>query len=163
MQPPCSAKAVANHLSNMLRIAALPSEQLDPQEVTAEHLNLLNFPVHWSSYQHLRVGVPLFSQDTHQSLSKELYPAIAAICGNDNKNQVESAIRNSIKKLWKNRNVVIWEKYFPSFADPLSNKEFFAGWQVCWTIPFPLNNGKDPILYCKQTPDIFTCLAVIKL
>lgn len=126
LQPPCSAEAVARHLFNMIRISALPQKYPDPQDVTREHLRILGFPENRSGFLHLCVGIPLYAQDPQQSLTKELYPAIASICGNDNGDQVEIAIRRSVSNAWNSRKHAVWESYFPGIQKCPSNSMFIS-------------------------------------
>ena len=127
MRLPCRACAIVRNLDEMLRIAALPDQQADPQKAVGRHLYILNIPGSREGFQHLRVGVPLYRQDRHQSVTKELYPAIAEVCGNDNGAQVETAIRNVIGDAWARRNADVWEEYFPGKRKCPTNKQFIAG------------------------------------
>ena len=127
MQIPCRTRAIVDNLEDMVRVYAIGLRERDPQNVTADHLRLLNVPSTREGFRHLRVGVPLYRQDRHQSLTKELYSAIAEACGNDNGAQVETAIRNVIGDAWVHRNKRVWDSYFPGNSKCPTNKQFIAG------------------------------------
>lgn len=126
MRLPCRATAIIRNLDEMLRLAALPEHEPDPQETVGRHLRLLDIAGNREGFQHLQVGVPLYQQDQQQSVTKELYPAIAAVCGNDNGAQVETAIRNVIGEAWGRRNPAVWDDYFPGKKKCPTNKQFIS-------------------------------------
>lgn len=127
---PCTVKCVVKHLDEMQALAKQGGRQRDPQRITEAYLNELGLASHRSGFTQLRVGVPLFAQDERQLMKKELYPAIAKLCGNDNPEQVEHTIRESIKEAWENRGrnqkEAIWKEYFPGKEKAPSNKAFIA-------------------------------------
>lgn len=82
----------------------------------AVHLHILNISPRHDGYRYLSIGIPLFHKDSNQRLSKELYPAIAAICGCKDARAVEHSIRNAIKNAWLSRDPHVWAKYFPADA-----------------------------------------------
>lgn len=126
LSKPCRPQAVMMATTHLLQLQALPESTLDPQEQTARHLRKLVMPEHRDGFQQLRVGIPLYLADPRQSLSKELYPAIAELCGNGNGNQVERSIRELIHESWGKRNVAVWKQYFPDMNKPPSNKVFLS-------------------------------------
>jgi len=126
MQIPCRTKAIVDHLENMIRIKAMDIPELDPQMVAGKHLRLLCISNTREGFRHLKVGIPLYCQDRGQSMTKELYPAIAEVCGNDNGAQVETAIRNVIGDAWAHRNPLVWNEYFPGNSKCPTNKQFIS-------------------------------------
>ena len=102
IRKPCPVRAVVNRVADMLKkqSQALP---VNPHNVTAEHLLRLGYSPHLDGFRQLRVGVPLFAQDPHQLLSKELYPAIASLCGSKGGKSVERSIRTATKDAWSRR------------------------------------------------------------
>lgn len=123
---PCSCKAIAAQAEKMLCTEPMSGSTRDPQARTRQHLDRLGIPRTRSGYRRLQIGVPLYAQDPEQSLHKELYPIIGQLCGNENWQQVESAIRTLIHKTWETRDSVIWEIYFPGLEKPPSNRVFLA-------------------------------------
>ncbi len=57
------------------------------------------------------VAVLLYKQNPTQSITRDLYPAVARAC-NGTATQVERGIRFSIEKAWLSRNEEIWRLYF---------------------------------------------------
>ena len=66
-------------------------------------------------YSCVREGILLTIQNPDQRITKELYPAVAAICGG-NALRVERAIRSAIESAWMNRDDRVWRMYFPPDA-----------------------------------------------
>ena len=126
MQLPCRASAIIRNLDEMIRIDALPEREPDPQQTIYRHLRILDIAVNREGFRHLQVGIVLYHQDSQQSVTKELYPAIAEICGNDNGAQVETAIRNVIGEAWERRDPGVWDKYFPGKTKCPTNKQFIS-------------------------------------
>lgn len=123
---PCTVQCVVSHMRQLAGIAMSPVQVSDPQDITQTQLLRLGLPPHRAGFAQLRVGIPLFAQDEHQLLKKELYQAIAELCGNDNTEQVERAIRQVIKEAWQHRDKAVWEEYFPGSEKAPSNKKFIA-------------------------------------
>lgn len=120
----CPARAIAHHMRYFLEhasIAVPPSRQ----EIAAEHLVKLNVP-HWGGYDDLRIAIPLYAQDPKQSMVKELYPAVAALRGRDNWNQVEKSIRTVKEYAYAHRDDAVWKEYFPDTSRCPTNKAFIA-------------------------------------
>ena len=103
------------------RIAFLTGVQMDKDERNAENriarmLMELNMPVKLHGYRFAKAAVRIMAQDPRQSITKELYPAVAAACG-ATAEQVERDIRRAISVAWKNRNEAAWQTYFRLGAD----------------------------------------------
>ena len=123
---PCTVQCVVNHLNDMVRLASAPVSRIDPQAVTEIHLHRLGLQPHRVGFAQLRAGIPMFAQDEGQLMKKELYPAIAALYGNSNPEQVERTIREAIKEAWACRDEAIWKEYFPNWEKAPTNKAFIA-------------------------------------
>lgn len=120
----CPVRTIAHHMHFFMEskdTVAPPSAK----EIIAGHLRRINAP-HWGGYDDLRVGVPLFSQDSNQSMTKEFYPAVAALRGRDNWQQVEKAIRDVKEHAYAHRKDDIWKEYFPDTSQCPTNREFIA-------------------------------------
>lgn len=102
----------------------------DPHAVVAHHLHLLNIPTHRDGYRQLLAAIPLFAQNPQQFMTKELYPAVARICGCRDGRSVEHSMRKAIQSAWKHRDNAVWRKYFlpgPRGSIPCpSNKAFIS-------------------------------------
>lgn len=120
---PCPVRVISARITDMLQTGRTPG--MSACDITAKHLNILNAP-RWDGYEMLRVGVPLFAQDPSQSITKELYPAIAQLFENRTANAVEASIRRLLAEMWRSRDPVIWKQYFPNTKSRISNKAFIA-------------------------------------
>lgn len=102
----------------------------DPEAQLKVHLRTLKISPHLDGYGYLLFGIPLFSKDPQQRLSKELYPVIAAQAGCKDPRSIEHAIRTAIESAWKQRDLNVWVKYFlPGKNGTLhcpTNKEFIS-------------------------------------
>ncbi|MBR4017685.1 MAG: hypothetical protein IKK11_07725 [Oscillospiraceae bacterium] len=101
-----------------------------PQTQAATHLHTLNFLTHLDGYRQLCVAIPLFAQNPRQSLSKELYPAIARELGLSDARSVEHSVRKAIAAAWAKKDTVVWANYFPpddgDYITRPTNKQFIA-------------------------------------
>ena len=107
-----SVNAVVLRLEDLIHAYSEPSGSTDLHSRTIYHLHQLSVPTHLDGYQQLCIGLPLFSQNPHQFLTKELYPAIAKHCGCKDSRAVEHSIRKAIQAAWKQRDTALWRKYF---------------------------------------------------
>lgn len=74
----------------------------------------LSVPTGCDGFDYLKESIILYYEDPMQTITKGLYPAVADQydCFVDG-TQIESSIRNAIRKAWKNRNENNWRRYFP--------------------------------------------------
>lgn len=84
----------------------------DPGTQVCNMLLALGIPTRLLGYTQLREAVVRMARNPNMALTKELYPAVAAVCGGD-KDQVERTIRSAIGVAWKNRDERVWQVYFP--------------------------------------------------
>lgn len=77
----------------------------------AQLLLALKMPVKLKGYRYVKEAIYRMGQDPQQSITKELYPAVAA-SNEATAQQVERAIRGAICAAWDNREQGIWEAYF---------------------------------------------------
>lgn len=115
-------------LMDLIGSTVLPKQDLQGQ--VAVHLHALGFHTHLNGYRQLCVGLPLFAANPGISLSKELYPTIAAQFALPDARTVEHSVRKAIEDAWKHRSNAVWAKYFPPGPDGRilcpSNKAFLA-------------------------------------
>lgn len=102
-------------LMDLVKTMTLPGQDLSAQ--AAVHLHALGFHTHLNGYRQLCVGLPMFAQNPGMSLSKELYPAIAARFSLPDGRTVEHSVRKAIEAAWKYKNNAVWVKYFPPGPD----------------------------------------------
>lgn len=111
-----------------------PGVRTDLRSVVLGHLHRLGIPTDLDGHQILTLGLPLYLQDPDQTLSKELYPAIACAMGRGTAQTVERSIRQAVQAGWKHRNEQIWREYFPTNAAGIiscpNNKKFLTAMLV---------------------------------
>ena len=109
---PCDIHATAARVQEQL--ARLRRRKAEPQDLTgriSELLLLLGISIKLHGFRYLREAVALMIEDPEQSITKELYPAVARICG-CSPSQVERSIRGAIGDGWDHRDQRIWRLYF---------------------------------------------------
>ena len=106
-----SAETVIARLEDLLRNYTIQNDGIHAAVV--HHLRLLNIPHHLDGYRQLCIAIPLFAENPHQFLTKELYPAVAKQYGSKDGRLVEHSIRKAIHDGWMQRDVAVWRKYFP--------------------------------------------------
>lgn len=105
---------------------AKQSIQNRSREQVNEMLCSLNTPIHRLGYYQLLIGIPYYAQNPTQSVTKELYPYVAEVCGCNNPRAVEHSIRELIHFAWNHRNMEVWDQYFHGAVKAPSNKQFIA-------------------------------------
>ena len=123
---PCTDPAMTDILSGLPKVTTLrlPSDYQDGK--TVQLLCKLKIQPHKDGFRQLRLAIPLFAQDSEQSLSKEIYPAIAEQLNFVSSLTVERSIRYAIETAWKRKDLDVWAEYFPRCRKPPSNKRFIA-------------------------------------
>ena len=107
-----SVNAVVLRLDDLLKQYCAPPDNTDLHSRILHHLHQLAIPTHLDGYGQLCIGLPLFAQNPHQFLTKELYPAIAKHYPGKDSRAVEHSIRKAIKAAWILRDNAMWRKYF---------------------------------------------------
>lgn len=114
LMKPCDLE---NAVQRVLEIAdectPLPEDAMDhPHRLAAILLELGLKPKH-NGYHYLCEAVQVYGKDPKQSLTKEVYTAVATKFG-VSWSQVERSIRAAIEAAWKCADETIWRKWFPS-------------------------------------------------
>ena len=120
----CSIQNIAHRLRDILQTIehkACP----DQQQIIISYLEAIRLP-HWSGYDDVRLGIPIFAQDPNQSMVKEFYPAVAMLRGRPNWKQSERAIRDVKEEAYKVCDRATWETYFPNADKCPTNKAFIS-------------------------------------
>ena len=117
MRKPCSLQAVVCRVADLAAEAKpqLP-ESFDPEDLVSAVLLRLGLGAHLDGFRYLLTAVPLYSHDTHQAITKELYVAVAELHGKDAR-QVERSIRSAIDGAWRNRTDKVWAELFTPGPD----------------------------------------------
>lgn len=110
---PCHIRGTAD-LVRDLRLPIHPPgvSPPDPPRAISRLLLLLGFSTKLRGYAYTREAILLLCDNPDQSMTKELYPSVAALCGTSPR-QVEHCIRTAIEKAWQHRDNGIWSQYFP--------------------------------------------------
>ena len=107
LQKPCSVCATLSRIYDMIHYG----QQL-PDDITAELL-ALGLRMNLGGFTCLCHAIRLMRENPGQSLTKELYPDVARICGGTSQ-RVERAIRSVIRDAWLHRDDSVWRAYFTS-------------------------------------------------
>lgn len=114
MKKPCDLRAIVSRLSDLRqRICQNPGREPDPRVHVSNLLMALGVQTKWKGYNCLREAILLMARDRDQSITKELYPAVAKEYGCEWKS-VEHACRSAIQKAWAERDQKLWQLYFPT-------------------------------------------------
>ena len=89
------------------------------------------FPNH-TGYKLLFTAIVLYAQDPNQSITKELYPALAKQSRLYSAASIERAIRYAITEAWAHGSRTAWQQYFPQQAKAPSNAIFIAAMVEYW-------------------------------
>lgn len=112
MIKPCLVSAIISRLTDLSEQLQQPlfSHQ-DPKAHITSTLLRLGIPTKLRGYSYLREAVIFMAQDPAQSVTKELYPNVAAQFG-ASAMQVERSIRSAIQAAWEHHDPQIWQFYF---------------------------------------------------
>lgn len=113
VRKPCDLRNLA---ARLLHMAQDKEEGEDLSRKIHEILLTLGLRSNLSGYRYLVEAVELFFKDPEQSMTKELYPAVAARFGATGQ-QVERAIRGCIQDAYTKRRDELWRLYFPAGRD----------------------------------------------
>lgn len=117
MMKPCDVQAVVSRIADIAGSQEVPLvTEPAPRTAVSNMLLALNIATKRRGYNCLREAVLLMAEKPGQSITKELYPAVGALCG-ASRDQVERVIRTAIDAAWQQRDETIWRLYFPPKAD----------------------------------------------
>lgn len=112
MVRPCNVNATIARITDLSQRLHTPSfSSPDPKILVSNTLLRLGISTKLRGYSYLREAVILFSKDPDQSITKELYPSVAAQF-HGTAVQVERSIRSAIHTAWEHRDNQIWHLYF---------------------------------------------------
>ena len=117
VRKPCSLKAIVSNIRELALIAGGEGGYgAPPAPEVSDVLLHLGFHSHLDGFRYVTAGFPLYSSNPQQTVTKELYPAIAKIYGKNGKH-VERSIRHAIDKAWLHRDDSKWRQYFQPAPD----------------------------------------------
>lgn len=124
MVKPCDIRAVVDRLSDLEQRIRLPIlAKPDPRSQVSNMLLALGIPTKLKGYGYLREAILLMAKDSTQSITKVLYPDVAAIYKKENlridAKHVERSIRSAIEYAWDRRDEVLWRMYFAAEENSL--------------------------------------------
>ena len=130
MRKPCDITATAARIADLSQRLRPPLvTQPDPRTHVSNLLISLGIPTKLRGYAYLREAVLLMTKKPDQSITKELYPAVAALCG-CRCTHVERSIRSAIETAWMHRDDRLWQLYFHPAPDGIiprpSNAAFIS-------------------------------------
>lgn len=112
MVKPCDVRATAAHLCELnTRIRPVAVSAPDLKSQASNLLLQLGVPAKLRGFAYLREAIVLKVRRPEQSITKELYPEVAKICG-CGAIHVERSSRSAIETAWENRDEHIWRTYF---------------------------------------------------
>ena len=112
MVKPCDLHAVALRVTDLSQQLKVPAfSQPEPRALISNTLLRLGISTKLRGYSYLREAIILMSRDPNQSITKELYPAVASLC-DGTAIQIERSIRSAITTAWKRQDPHIWQLYF---------------------------------------------------
>lgn len=114
MVKPCSINAAIARITDLSQQLHTPAFTTpDPRVLISNALLRLGIATKLRGYGYLREAIMLLAKDPNQSITKELYPAVAAQF-HGSAVQVERSIRSAIHTAWEHRDNQIWQLYFPA-------------------------------------------------
>lgn len=112
---PCSDFVISQRVQELLR-QHQPEQLAYPsaESVVTTKMYDLGIPTNLAGFEQARLGIVLLAQNPGQSVTKVLYPAIAAMSNQKTSaGSVERNIRTAINTAWLKHNAKIWSQYFP--------------------------------------------------
>lgn len=126
MLKPCDIYAVADRISDLTQnLTPLTLFQPDSRSAITNTLLQLGFSTKLRGFTYLREAILLMIKSQEQSITKELYPAVASLC-NATSMQVERSIRSAIATAWQRRDASVWRAYFPNEKTRPTNAAFIC-------------------------------------
>lgn len=127
---PCNIQSLVGRLADLVS-SRDPGARArpDPRVTVTNLLIAMGFNTSNKGYIYLREAIPIYAEDPQQAITKELYPAVAKLCGATGE-QVERSMRSAILKAWTRGDSQIWRLYFAPLPDGSmkkpSNSEFIS-------------------------------------
>lgn len=117
MVKPCDIQATVARIGDLSqRLHPSASVPQDLKTIISNLLLSLGFPTKLRGYAYLREAIFLMAKHPGISITKELYPEVAAICGSE-KSHVERSIRSAIATTFAHRDDQVWLKFFIPDSD----------------------------------------------
>lgn len=110
LEKPCTICQTMVRICELLRYYT--DSKTVGEDAEAERILLaLGFRMNLAGYACICQAVRLLADNPDQTLTKEIYPAVAALCGGTPES-VERSMRTAIRDAWNRRNESVWMLYF---------------------------------------------------
>lgn len=113
IRKPCDLTYLTVRVDDLSRRLHGPVSPADSMSHICDILHTLGLVTKHKGYRYLPVAVTAMAKRPDQSVTKELYPAVAAQFETQPE-YVERSIRSALNVAWKNRDPQTWEQYFPT-------------------------------------------------
>lgn len=134
MLKPCDTGILAARILEVAEGEPLQDRQAQVRREANLLMLRLGLRRNLAGYRYLVEAIVLYDRDSSQSITKELYPAVGAMCGG-NGPQAERAIRTCIQDAYSKRQDYLWRLYFPAGYDgrvrKVTNVHFIAKMTEC--------------------------------
>lgn len=125
IRKPCDIQATAARVRDLTQTLNPSPRKADKRSQIPERLLALSFSTKHNGYNYLIEAILMMTANPAQSVTKELYPAIAKIfhCGS---RHVERSVRSAMESAWDHGDPAIWQQYFPDAQRRPSNAVFIS-------------------------------------
>ena len=114
MMKPCDLQATISRISDLKSgLGGRTDEKAGPKTLVSALLQALSIPVKLKGYEQCREAIILLERNPGMSITKELYPNVAAVFG-ISAAQVERSIRTAIAAGFEKGDRLKWQAYFPA-------------------------------------------------
>lgn len=131
---PCDHRYVA---ARILDVAGWQEPEMGKDRELRNILAVLGFRLNHAGYLVTEACVQQYIRDPRQTLSTQLYPAVACAFGSTQA-QVERALGRAVEAAWKVRDEQVWRIYFPTGKNGKvykpSNAQFLAVMGKCLSV-----------------------------
>lgn len=129
IRKPCDLRATADRIADLISQPDSHAPRSDPTPKILSLLHTLQFSPKHDGYTYLQKAIVEMSRNPGQSVTKELYPTVAALC-HCSGGQVERCIRTAISAAWNACDRQVWINTFSldPFTPPKrpTNTEFIV-------------------------------------
>lgn len=125
VRKPCDVQAIAARVNDLSRSLNPMVSKREPYGIISDLLLSLSISTKHKGFAYLREAIVLMDKDPGQSITKELYPAVAKICGCQH-GHVERSVRSALDAAWNHRESLSWQQYFPDSHRRPTNAEFIS-------------------------------------
>lgn len=111
IRKPADLQAVQERIADLIMLPSSRTSAADPGSKILTLLHTLKFSPKHNGYAYLQKAIAEMSRNPGQSITKELYPTVASLCGCSGV-QVERSIRTAISAAWNASDPQIWVQTF---------------------------------------------------